>query len=64
MGERTGRPRFGGGLSFGKPKYEIRAGQAWIRCKKAQLQPSKWLHYELHDGTNGIAKPGSWREAK
>lgn len=59
----TGNPPFGGKLNFGKPTtYEVRVGTTWVKCKKARLQPrSGWLHYELHDGTVGLSKPGSFR---
>jgi hypothetical protein len=34
----------------------------WEPCKKAVVQSSGWLHYELEDGTNGLARPGRWQE--
>lgn len=36
--------------------------KGWVTCKKADPQPSGWLHYELSDGTNGLAMPERWRE--
>lgn len=52
-----------------KIKYEIEVAGEWYRCKKAaeQFNPRSgesngWLHYELSDGTNGLARPGKWRK--
>ena len=46
-------------------KYEIRVGAKpeirWIPVKAADEQDTGWLHYELRDGTNGLARPGTWR---
>lgn len=36
-------------------------GGTEVRCKKAAPNSKGWLHYELMDGTVGLAKPGSWR---
>lgn len=46
-----------------KPKsfYEILDGGKWIKVKKAQEQSSGWLHYELKDGTIGLAPKKKWR---
>ena len=32
------------------------------KVKVGEPQSSGWLHYELRDGTNGLAKPGKWSE--
>ena len=49
-----------------QPRYQVLSGGdsngQWINCKKAVPQPSRWLHFELRDGTNGLARPGRWRE--
>jgi len=48
----------------GQIKYQIRiADDEWETAKKAEEQPSGWLHYELRDGTNGLAQPKNWRKA-
>lgn len=47
-----------------KPKCEVLIAKEWHRCKRAVKQPSGWLHYELADGTNGLAQPKNWRVAK
>lgn len=46
-----------------REKYEVfyRGIGEWLKCKAAVPQPSGWLHYELWDGTNGLARPGAWR---
>ena len=46
-----------------KTKYEVLVVNEWIRCKKAAVQPSGWLHYELKDGTIGLTPAKKWREA-
>lgn len=47
------------------PRYEVRFGSdiapQWILAKKAAHMKRGWLHYELRDGTIGLAKPGTWR---
>ena len=46
-------------------KYEIKDGNEWIKCLRAQEDWRKgWLRYELKDGTNGLARPGTWRVAE
>jgi hypothetical protein len=53
--------------------YEIRVSSAsgkstkpdeYITCSKAEEQPHGWLHYELRDGTNGLAQPKNWRKVE
>ena len=45
-----------------KTKYEIFTRHSgWIMTKVASEQKNGWLHYELRDGTNGLARPGTWR---
>jgi hypothetical protein len=53
--------------------YEIRVSSAsgkstkpdeYITCSKAEEQPHGWLHYELRDGTNGLAQPKNWRRVE
>jgi hypothetical protein len=49
-----------------KERYEIYVGtekgvKLWERPVKAVELPSGWLHYELKDGTNGMAQPKNWR---
>ncbi len=42
--------------------YQIREGKMWRTCTTAEPQPpSGWLHYELWDGTIGLAPPNKWR---
>jgi len=43
-------------------KYQVRHGDGWQTCLRGAVQPSGWLHYELRDGTNGLCRPGQWRE--
>jgi hypothetical protein len=45
-------------------KYQLKDGDNWETCKKATTSGMKegWLHYELEDGTIGLARPGTWRE--
>jgi hypothetical protein len=45
-----------------RTKYEILENGIWKPCKIAKPQPSGWLHYELVDGTNGLKRPGTWRQ--
>lgn len=47
-------------------RYEVRSGSEWVRCTRATTENMKagWLHYELPDGTVGIARESNWREAK
>lgn len=46
-----------------KTKYQIlESSGAWVACKKAKVQPSGWLHCELHDGTIALVRPSKWRE--
>jgi hypothetical protein len=47
-----------------KQQYEVANGLDWLLCKIAEEQPSGWLHYELRDGTIGLARPGRWRKAE
>lgn len=44
-------------------KYQVQNSQKWETCTKATTDGMKvgWLHYELSDGTNGLARPGTWR---
>ncbi len=42
-------------------KYEIRDGDGWITAAKAVPVKKGWLHYQLRDGTNGLAQPKNWR---
>ena len=46
-----------------KIRYQIQDSDTatFINCKRAEPQPSGWLHYELADGTNGLRRPGKWR---
>jgi len=45
-----------------KTKYQVHTTKGvWLTCKVAQ-PTSGWLHYELDDGTIGLARPGKWRE--
>lgn len=44
-----------------KVRYEVKSGERWIRCKRASPQKANWLHFELRDGTVGLARPGNWR---
>jgi len=44
-----------------KPKFEVCIGKEWCKCRKAVAMPSGWLHYELYDGTVGLAQPKNWR---
>ncbi len=39
-------------------------GAATERCKKAVEVKLGFLHYELADGTIGLARPGKWREVQ
>lgn len=44
--------------------YQIADGEArggWRTCLRAAPVKNGWLHYELRDGTNGLARPGKWR---
>jgi hypothetical protein len=36
----------------------------WEHPTKAAEQSSGWLHYELKDGTIGLAQPKNWRYSK
>jgi hypothetical protein len=45
-----------------KSVYQVRDGEDWLTCLKAVEQSSGWLHYELRDGTNGLAQPKNWRK--
>jgi hypothetical protein len=47
-----------------QPKYEVEFLGTWVRCKKAKVQRSGWLHFELGDTTNGLANPKRWRLVK
>jgi hypothetical protein len=42
-------------------QYEVKDGDAWIRVSDAKEVKQGFLHYELKDGTNGLARPGTWR---
>jgi hypothetical protein len=41
--------------------YQVKSGESWLTCRFASVQPNGWLHYELPDSTNGLARPGTWR---
>lgn len=45
-----------------KPRIQVRCGTSWIAVMRSEKQPSGWLHYELQDGTIGLAQPKNWRE--
>ena len=54
-------------------RYEIRVSSAsgkstkpdeYITAVKAEEQHHGWLHYELRDGTNGLAQPKNWRKVE
>lgn len=42
-------------------KYQIKDGDGWETCRKAAPQKPGWLHYELRDGTIGLAYGDKWR---
>ena len=48
-------------------QYEVRwpgdlpGGKEYVRVSNAKEVKDGWLHYELKDGTNGLARPGTWR---
>jgi hypothetical protein len=42
-----------------KKKYVLNDG---TKIKRAEEQGNGWLHYELRDGTIGLARPGTWKE--
>lgn len=44
-----------------KPKYQVLIAGEWCKCRKAVVMPSGWLHYELSDGTVGLAPPKNWK---
>lgn len=44
-----------------KPKYQVLIAGEWCKCRKAVAMPSGWLHYELYDGTVGLAQPKNWK---
>jgi len=46
-----------------QPRYEVRCGKDWVRCKYARLTGIRgWLEYELADGTVGLTGPDKWRK--
>ena len=54
-------------------RYEIRVSSAsgkstkpdeYITAVQAEEHPHGWLHYELRDGTNGLAQPKNWRKVE
>lgn len=47
-----------------KTKYEVKCGGEWVTAERAKEVRQGFLHYELKDGTNGLAQPGSWRVKK
>lgn len=44
-----------------KQKYEVLICSEWITTLRAEEQGNGWLHYELHDGINGLAQRKNWR---
>lgn len=46
-----------------KKRYEVQIAGDWIRCRVGNELPRGWLEYATYDGTTGLARPGTWREA-
>lgn len=47
---------------YSMPRYEVRVGDdEWQATTYADKQPSGFPHYELRDGTTGLAHPKDWR---
>ena len=46
-------------------RRQVKCCGEWITCKVSKTSGLEegWLHYELRDGTNGLARPGTWRVA-
>jgi hypothetical protein len=45
-----------------KTIYQIRVNEdQWQNVLKGVVQANGWLHYELRDGTVGLASPKNWR---
>lgn len=42
-------------------RFEVEISGEWFTCKHAAVQPSKWLHAELFDGTITLVRPSRWR---
>jgi len=43
--------------------FQVRIVDKWETVKKASIALKGWLHYELRDGTIGLAQPKNWRFA-
>ena len=41
--------------------FEVEFGKEWERVTDAVEVRQGFLHYELKDGTIGLARPGTWR---
>ena len=45
-----------------KTIYYVKDGEKWVRCWKAVEIKRGFLHYEMRDGTNAFARPGTWKK--
>jgi len=50
-----------GGLFMQKTRYKVHYREAWVTPAEAAVVGIS-LHYRLYDGTEGVAKPGEWKE--
>ena len=45
-------------------RHEVRFAGQWIKCTRSRELGNGWLEYALRDGTQGLKRPGEWRERK
>ena len=51
-------------ISKGKPGVSVNKWETPIAASISTWRGPEWLHYELKDGTNGLAGPGNWKFKK
>jgi hypothetical protein len=46
-----------------KAKYWVKIGDEWYPCALAKRRRGSRLHFDLYDGSGGVAMHGEWRMA-
>jgi len=46
-----------------KTRYWVKIGENWYPCALAKRKRGSRLHFDLHDGTTGLALRGEWKLA-
>jgi hypothetical protein len=47
-----------------KAKYWVKIGDEWYPCALAKRKRGSRLHFDLYDGSGGVAMRGEWKVAE